>query len=285
MSSVPLSQDVASTLNVQVVLAILGGIAMMLALMGSIEFQGKLVIPKMPSWSRFLSGIAGVILIGVAIWLSFPNSTPVTPATSGETATPNQAPTDTPKETELPSATAALVPTDTLAPTITPTKTTPPQPLPEIFPQIDGGQEFVFINNDGSLVNEFTMDQNCSHTGSYGLRLKYAMKGDGNGGWGVHWDNAPLKYFDATHFSTVIFWVKGTAGHETFQVGLRDIDGKESKVETKILLVLSAEWMELKIPLSKFTGVNTDLIKNINFGFNKNHGSGTICIDDITFVP
>jgi len=189
--------------------------------------------------------------------------------------------------TPLPSATD--MPTATFAPTITVTPTltnTPlPPPLVEIFPQVDGGEKFVYINGGGSLSDRFVPTQSCIHSGSYGLQLSYDMKGDGNGGWGVQWNNAPAKYFDASGFSAFTFWVKGTYGGEIFQVSLKDTGGNEVKIESDTLLIVTADWILVKVPLGKFKGVNTTSIENVNFGFNKNHGTGSICIDDISFMP
>jgi len=110
------------------------------------------------------------------------------------------------------------------------------------------------------------------------------MKGQGNGGWGVHWDKAPSKYFDASGFNAFTFWVKGASGGETFQIGLKDISGKEVKLESIKFVVVSSKWMEATALFSDFEGVNVASLQNLNFGFNTSHGSGSICVDDLTFV-
>lgn len=187
------------------------------------------------------------------------------------------------------SLSATPLPTATIAPTITtiPTSTnTPlPPPLVEIFPQVDGGEKFVYINNGGLLSDRFVPTESCFHSAPYGLQLSYDMKGDGNGGWGVQWNKALAKYIDASGFSTFAFWVKGTYGGEIFQVSLKDAGGNEVKIESDTLLIVTTDWILVKVPLNKFKGVNTTSIENINFGFNKNHGTGSICIDDISFMP
>ena len=183
--------------------------------------------------------------------------------------------------TPVPSSTEMA--TATITPTLT--NTPPPPPLVEIFPQVDSGEKFVYINNGGSLSDRFVPAESCGHSGSYGLQLSYDMKGNGNGGWGVQWENAPAKYIDASSFSTFAFWVKGTIGGEIFQVSLKDTGGNEVKVESDTLIIVTNEWVLVKVPLGKFKGVNTTSIENVNFGFNKNHGTGSICIDDISFLP
>jgi len=194
------------------------------------------------------------------------------PATS-LTITVLAAPTATP--TEPP-------PTETPAPL--PTSTSPLPPLVETFQQSHEGREFQYMNNNGVLIKKFVSaanDPDCVHSGSSGLKLTYQMSGTANGGWGVQWNEAPTGFFDASSFSAFTFWIKGEDGDETFQVGLKDTSGLEIKVEQSIL----SGWMEISIPLSQFEGVNTSSIENVNFGFNKDHGSSIICIDDIAFVP
>jgi hypothetical protein len=186
-------------------------------------------------------------------------------------ATPTQEPTFTPVSTATQS----------------PTSTPPVPPIVETFPQVDGGKEFVFINQGGVLSNEFVPAQNCVHSGSSGLRFTYKMKDLGNGGWGVIWDSPAATHFDASGFTAFTFWVRGASGGETFQIGLKDTSDKEAKVESKSLVLVTSSWLMATVPLSEFTGkgVNTASVRNVNFGFNKDHGSGTFCIDDIAFSP
>jgi hypothetical protein len=174
--------------------------------------------------------------------------------------------------------------TDTVEPTSIPTNTPLPPPLEEIFPLIDGGGDFVFINNGGVLTPKIIPTQNCIHSGVYGLQLTYEMKDQGNGGWGINWDKSPSKHFDASGFNALTFWVKGATGGETFQIGLKDTSGKEAKKESVNLVVVSSDWMNATALFSDFEGVNVASLQNVNFGFNKNHGSGSICVDDMAFV-
>jgi len=191
--------------------------------------------------------------------------------------------------TPTPTPTPTLTPTEpsTLTPTATPTLTpTPVPPLAEIFPQVGYGEAFVFINQSGGLDHQYMEEEGCRHSGTYGLQLTYAMSGDGNGGWGVHWDKAPTGNFDASRFSALALWVIGAYGGETFQIGLKDTNDREVKVESGPLVVVSrSTWQMVKVELSHFreNGVNVASLRNLNFGFNRNHGSSIICIDDIAF--
>ncbi len=174
--------------------------------------------------------------------------------------------------------------TPTLTPTFTLTNTPLPPPLEEIFPQVDGGQEFSFANEGGVLTFEFVIDPNCTHSGPYGLRIAYSMLASGNGGWGVHWDNSQDGYFNSFPFTNLSFWVKGATGNESFQIAMKDTDKNEYWITSTSVFVTTPDWTQVSIPLSKFEKVNMSSLANMSFGFNKDHKSGSICIDDISFV-
>jgi hypothetical protein len=68
--------------------------------------------------------------------------------------------------------------------------------------------------------------------------------------------------------------------------GLRDnTDSLEAKAESsKAGVVKAGEWTKFTFPFKLyFDQVKTSDIVNLNFGFNINHGKGTICIDDVAF--
>jgi hypothetical protein len=151
--------------------------------------------------------------------------------------------------------------------------------------QVEGARSFVFVNPPGAeLQDRFTA--NCAHSNKYGLQLSYNITDEqGNAGWGVQWEESPTGSFDASQFTMLTFWVNGTEGGEIFQVGLKDKSGTELKVETKLLGVVErGRWTKFTIPFDPyFSQVKTNEIANLNFGFNINHGEGTICIDSVAF--
>lgn len=195
-------------------------------------------------------------------------------------ATPTAAPT---------TALATAVPLPTAAPTTALATSTPTgPPLLDIFSQAVDGEAFPFSDTPDSLTTEIIEDADCRHAGQYGLRLTYDYTGGGNGGWGVHWAKAPEGHFDASQFTALTFWVKGTA-RSGFRIGLKDTSPKEFGVASPNYVVVSTStWRPVSIPLNKFVdgkeSVNIASLENINFGFNRDNGSGSICIDDIAFA-
>jgi hypothetical protein len=175
-------------------------------------------------------------------------------------------------------------PTATSSPN--PDNASPPLPLTEVFPQVGEGEEFLYINEDrpNALEKQFVEDEECRHSGPYALKLIYRFTGGGNGGWGVSWRKTSAGSFNASEFSHLSIWVKGLTGKERFQVGLKDTRGRETKLESDSLVVSISNWGRMAIPLNKFRDVDLSSIENINFGFNSNHGYGSICIDDVSFV-
>jgi hypothetical protein len=177
----------------------------------------------------------------------------------------------------------AVSPTQTLQPTLTNTPSLM-LPIEEVFPQIGEGEEFYFINNDKPDALRWRFQPACRHSGLHGIEITYRFAGEGNGGWGIRWDLSNKKHFDASSFDTLTFWVKGMLGVEKFQLGLKDKMGNEYKIESDALVINMRDWSFVSAPLSRFRGVNTQFIDNVNLGFNPTHGSGTICLDDIAFV-
>lgn len=273
-------------MDILTAIVVIGGVSLLIGILGGgIEIQ-CFKLPPIPKNIRILLGVIGVILVTIAIVLYVMGAkTPSSPAPiTGSSSTAETTPS-LPAPAE-PSPSASPETTTTFTPTTLPSTNTPvPPPLIEIFPQAGAGEKFLYINNGGVLSQQYSTQPDCIHSGSYGLELSFDMKGTGNGGWGVQWINSPGKHFDASTFTAFNFWIKGRNGGELFQISLKDTDGNEKKLESDELLIVSTEWMPVNIPLGRFQGVNTSSIENINFGFNNNHGTGILCIDDISFGP
>lgn len=164
--------------------------------------------------------------------------------------------------------------------------TPPPLPLTEVFPQVGDGEEFLYTNPDrpNALKKQFVEDVDCRHSGPFALKLTYKFTGSENGGWGVSWRNTSSSSFNASEFNYLSFWVKGLQGKERFQVGLKDMRGRETKIGSDSLVVNISNWTPVVIPLNKFRDVNLSSIENVNFGFNSNYDPGSICVDEIAFT-
>jgi hypothetical protein len=160
-------------------------------------------------------------------------------------------------------------------------------PLQEIFPQAGAGETFDFKNGTANITSRFVDSEECRRSGLFGLQLEFDMNDRASGGWGVHWANTPIGHFDASGFTNLVFWVKGTAPNG-FNIGLQDTDNVEVQVGARdFVLVNPDKWTMVTVPLSRFATserqVTIASVRNVNFGFNSNHGSGRICIDDIAF--
>jgi hypothetical protein len=165
-----------------------------------------------------------------------------------------------------------------------------PSPLQDVLlvaQQAAGAEAFHWQYEPGSLAERFAETDDCRHSGTYGLQLVYGFSGIGNGGWGVHWANSPTRRFDASSFGTLSFWVRGAAP-SGFHIGIKDVAQKEVKVESRDYVIVDAsEWHRVSVPLSAFADrdgkVNASSVENISIGFSGDHGSGSICIDEIGF--
>ncbi|MBK9952040.1 MAG: hypothetical protein IPP10_11105 [Candidatus Competibacteraceae bacterium] len=166
--------------------------------------------------------------------------------------------------------------------------------LAELFPQISGGKQFMWSDPNSALKAGF--DSACARpnlrnafgllaVGS-GLRLQYGLTPNlQSGGWGVHWASTPTKHFDASEFEAFSVWVRGGSGDESFEIGLKDTQGVEVKIESKDRVAADAlkSGVEIVIPLSEFKGVNVRSLNNVSISFNEAHGSGGLCFNNLKF--
>lgn len=150
--------------------------------------------------------------------------------------------------------------------------------LCQVFPQAVDGQIFTWISSPGSFNAQLTKE--CAQTGDFGVQLTYNFTDAGHGGWGVFWDNPYTPDLNLSGYKTLSFGTRGRIGGEKFIIGIQDIKGAEAKHQ---VTAVSAGWFIQEIPLDVFQGVDRMHVRNVNIGFNREHGQGTICIDDIKF--
>jgi len=161
---------------------------------------------------------------------------------------------------------------------------TPSSPLIEIFPQVGAGEEYTF--QDQIFSREFVTNGYCTHSAPSGLQFNYNMRiPEDFGGWGIQWETSSTKYFDASAFTTFVFWVRGVSGGETLQVVLLDTNDVNQSVKIHELAPITTDWTKISVPLSLFSAVNLASIDHIDFAFYGRDGTGSICIDDIRFLP
>jgi hypothetical protein len=137
------------------------------------------------------------------------------------------------------------------------------------------------------------------HAGSKCLMLKYDKKGKGgpydSGGWCGYYTllKTGSRYFDATGYQAITFWVRGETGTENFVVGLADRhwdqvgDSVKSEEIGKYLPAgrLTTEWQKATIPLSTFM-VEMKELASLAFCFEGSvlpggEGRGTVYLDDL----
>jgi hypothetical protein len=156
-------------------------------------------------------------------------------------------------------------------------------PLHAVFPQArrSGGQMFRYENAGGVVSAEFPDDPGCHRPDRpAGMRLEWRMSGRQSGGW----DGSKAGRFDGSRFSRLALTVKGAAGGEIFEIGVKDTADGENRVPSEeVGEVSSEEWRELTVPLDPYENVDLKSLENVSVGFSQRHGSGTICIDEIVF--
>jgi len=135
---------------------------------------------------------------------------------------------------------------------------------------------FQFKDEYGTLFNA-SSSYNESGRGRY-LGLKYDIAPKGWAGWGISLNGA-----DISKNEYLVFYVKGAAGDEKFQIGLKDKAGKEKKIESSSYFDVTTSWQRIKIPLSSFNEIDLQKVDSFHIGFNQDHGKGSLFVDDIAF--
>ena len=140
-----------------------------------------------------------------------------------------------------------------------------------------------------------------AHGGTKALMVKYDKKGKGgpydSGGWCGYYTlvKSGPRYFDATPYQSLTFWVKGGSGNENFMVGLADKHWDEVGDSVKSEEIgkyipsgkLTTEWQKATIPLSTFMLEKKELASiAVCFEgslFPDGAGTGTVYVDDMAF--
>ncbi len=136
--------------------------------------------------------------------------------------------------------------------------------------------------------------------GAKALMLKYDKKAKGgpydSGGWCGYYTLLKVgpKYFDATPYQSITFWVKGAAGGENFALGLADKhwdeigDSVKSEEITKYLPEgkITTEWQKATVPLSAFM-LEMKELASVAVCFEGSvlpggEGKGTVYLDDLS---
>jgi hypothetical protein len=156
-------------MDLPTVLAITGGIALLVGLFGGGIKAKEIEVPKIPVRPRIISSLVGLMLIGVAINIqASPGSTPpptATPDDPPEPAPPQIIPTTSLPENppaDIPTYTPTQAPTDTPTPSPTSSHTSTQEPGPEII-------SFGEPGNPGLLSGVFGWQPGNSSTNAYSL--------------------------------------------------------------------------------------------------------------------
>ena len=136
--------------------------------------------------------------------------------------------------------------------------------------------------------------------GAKALMLKYDKKPHGgpydSGGWCGYYTllKKGPKYFDATPYQNITFWVKGTDGTENFVIGLADKHWDEVGDSVKSEQIgkylpggkITTDWQKATVPLSTFM-LEARELASIAVCFEGSvlpggEGKGTVYLDDLS---
>ena len=137
---------------------------------------------------------------------------------------------------------------------------------------------FFPIDQAARFTAEYTEEE--SHSEPISIKLVYNSAPSSFGGWGI----GSLGGYNASQFTRVSFYLKGTVLGQMFELKLKDTAGREDPVP---VTVDTLNWKEISFPLDRNTFPNVDFasLDNLNLGFNDSLGSATIYADDFEFLP
>lgn len=152
-----------------------------------------------------------------------------------------------------------------------------------------------------SRATAATTDREYYGPSGKSLVIRYDKKNtggpNGEGGWCGYYTilKAGPKYFDATKYTKLTFWVKGEKGDENFKIGMADkhweqIDDSIKSEEITVYLKdkkITTEWQKAEIPLDAFF-LDTKELASLAVCFESDcfpqgKGSGVIYIDELAF--
>jgi len=209
-------------MTLQLVLAIAGSIALLVGLFGGGVKAKEIEVPKINVWPRILSSLVGIILIGIAIRLPNPSSspepltsTPIPPiepsSTQGQINFVPSVPTNTLTDTQTATQIPTVLPTDTPTPTL--------KPAPQIIP--------FGSSSDPNLLNTvFGWQPGNSPTNAYDLASSpngLTLTANGHTDQWAELDSQPvISYPLEGNFETQVKLVFNPMwGHELAALGVR----------------------------------------------------------------
>ena len=164
-----------------------------------------------------------------------------------------------------------------------------------------GGRSSTYMQQPSGILARRTDEVFYGEEGrSLELRYKKAAEGGphGKGGWCGYYTivkKGPRKYYDASAYTYLTFWVKGAKGGENFKIGLADEvwDQREDSMKSEQIGAyleagkITTEWQKARIPLEDFW-VDTKKLASIAVCFETEcfpdgGGKGTVYLDELKF--
>ncbi len=123
-----------------------------------------------------------------------------------------------------------------------------------------------------------------------GLKLEYEKAASGWCGYYTLLNQIDGEYYDLTAYKAVSFLVRGTAGGETFEIGMADKNWltigdsvKAGPVEKYLPRGVTTTWQEVVIPLADFGKLDFTQMGSLVINFHK-AGRGTVYLDDVLLI-
>jgi hypothetical protein len=254
-----IADGIPNGITLPVILAIIGGVFLLLALFAPIEIAGRVIIPNISRERRTLAFALGVICIAIAIVLFVPAPAPisdgVTP-TFAASATATPSPTFTPSQTHTPS----------------------PTPTPMVYEDFESGLRMIWWSPDPDVF-DYPLSAEQAHGGNWSLKISYNKSGE----FQFLGAEPPEELRDFSRLNTLEVWVFGRV---ELLLKLHDVQGQEAEIDRQSA-ANADEWQVLRFNIGN-ARTRIDLTRIDNLFFFPAPGaasaSGIIYFDDIALV-
>lgn len=142
-----------------------------------------------------------------------------------------------------------------------------------VHPNMVGGEIEIWGDRGQGGSSRIQADYYEENEG-YSYKVSYNISGYGGLWMGLNNLNIQMR-------QVLSFMVKGTRGNEIFEVGLKDMQGIEIKVDVRKYKKVTKKWERIIIPIDDFQGVDLANLDNVSFSFRS---SGKVYIDEIKFT-
>jgi len=236
--------------DVPAILAILGCILLLLSILGGGLTVKEVSVPVVPARMRAVLLPAGLLFLGLGIWLFLPESTRSLVLRPSSAPAPSVAPPAA-GQPEAISTVVPIQPTNASPAEVISTQP-PPAAVAEWLYRFEGTANLWSNPDNRGSTMQCVQDNNQAHAGSRSARIDLDLV---SGGWGDCWvEDSTVR--DWSHGEALSFWVRTDHPRTQLTVWIQ-VGRVDERTGFEVVFDLPAEsldgWTQVTLPWSRFT--------------------------------